>query len=507
LIPTLDGRGSNTSWFVAEKRILQMNIRKVILWLVAACAALYLSSCHQNAEQMVAFTHINLVPMTSEKIIENQTVLVSGPKIVAIDDSDEVQVPLGAQVIDSDGAYLMPGLADMHMHSREDWEDSEIWPVNPLNLYLANGVTTIRDFAPYGSLTYALQRRDEIRAGTRVGPVIYASGKLLYASPLKDPEGIVRRNYDQGFDFLKLYSYLSKSDFHVAMTTAKGLDMYTAGHIPYAVGLDGVLTEGMDEIAHVEELLFEFFDFDKDKQLSPEDWIPNIVKSVLRQLDMSSSTLQADFEMENRVLLERISEQLRTAQIPVCTTMVVDDVIQLKLFHSDAFLARQENRFFKSEYLASFSRGEEKHQVQCRGVEEICAFKYVIDRWILKSLHDAGVLLLLGTDSGTGGMGIIPGYSIHDELQLLVENGFTPYEALVTGTVNAAIVVDRMTGEGEFGTIEVGKRADLILVKENPLEDVASLRTPLGVMAAGRWYPKDTLEQMIKIPVMETSEQ
>jgi len=484
-----------------------MNIRKVILLLVIALIAFLLTCCNQRSEELVAFMNVNLIPMTSENVIENQTVLVKGSKIIVIGDSDILQIPEGAQIIDGKGAYLIPSLADMHMHTRVDWEDPEIWPVHPLNLYLANGVTTIRDFTPIGSpLTFALKWRDEIRAGTRSGPAIYASGKLLYASPLKDPEGIVRRNYDLGFDFLKLYSYLSKSDFHVAMTTAKGLDMYTAGHIPYAVGLDGVLAEGMDEIAHVEELLFEFFDFDKDKQLSPEEWMPNIVESVLRQLDMSSSTLQADFKMENRALLERISEQLRTAQIPVCTTMVVDDVIQLKLFHSDAFLARQENSFFKSEYLASFSRGEEKHQVQCRGVEEICAFKYDIDRWILKGLHDAGVLLLLGTDSGTGGMGIVPGYSIHDELHLLVENGFTPYEALVTGTINAAIVVERMTGEGEFGTIEVGKRADLVLVKENPLEDIASLRTPLGVMAAGRWYPINVLDEMVKIPTLEKSQ-
>ena len=150
----------------------------------------------------------------------------------------------------------MPGLADMHMHTRADWEDPEIWPMHPLNLYLANGVTTIRDFAPYGSpLDIALQWREEILEGTRIGPTIYASGKLLYASPLEDPEGIVQMNYELGFDFLKLYSYLSKDDFHQALAAAKELDLYTAGHIPYAVGLEGVLAEGMDEIAHVEQFI------------------------------------------------------------------------------------------------------------------------------------------------------------------------------------------------------------------------------------------------------------
>ena len=476
-----------------------MNSRKAAYLLITTAIGLFLTCCNQRHEETVAFINVNLIPMTSDTVIENQTVLVKGSTIVAVGDSDTVQIPGGAQVIDGHGAYLMPGLADMHMHTRQDWEDRGIWPVHPLNLYLANGVTTIRDFSPQGSpLTYALEWRDEIRAGTRSGPTMYASGKLLYASPLGDAEGIVRQNYDLGFDFLKLYSYLSKEDYHRAMQTAKTLGMYTAGHIPYAVGLDGVLAEGMDEIAHVEELLPEFFDFDRDKQLTPKEWMPFIAESVLIQLDMSSSTLQAAFEKENLDTLARITDQLRSANVPVCTTMVVDDVIQYKLFQAETFLERPENIYFEKGYLESFRQGEEKHQVQCRGIQGLCAFKYSIDRWVLGSLHDAGVLLLLGTDSGTGGMGIVPGYSIHDELRILVENGFSPYQALATGTVNAAIVVERMTGEGNFGAIEIGKRADLILVRGNPLKDVENIRDPLGVMASGRWYSGETLSELIK---------
>ena len=479
----------------------------LLLGFMVFCLTPILASCSKKSAKITAFTNVNLVPMIGEKIIENQTVLIEGTKIVAIGGSDALRIPEGAQVIDGNGAYLMPGLADMHMHTRQDWEDQDVWPVHPLNLYLANGVTTIRDFAPQGSpLTYALEWRDEIHAGIRSGPTIYASGKLLYASPLGDPEGIVRQNYDLGFDFLKLYSYLSKKDFHHAMQTAKELGMYTAGHIPYAVGLDGVLTEGMDEVAHVEELLFEFIDFDRDRQLAPKEWISCIAESALLQFDMSSSTLQADFETDNLDTLTRITDQLCSANVPVCTTMVVDDVIQWKLFQPEAFLERPENIYFERGYLEIFRHGEEKHQVQCRGVEDLCAFKYSIDRWVLGSLHDAGVLLLLGTDSGTGGMGIVPGYSIHDELRILVENGFSPYEAIAAGTVNAAIVVERMGGDGDFGAIQVGKRADLILVRDNPLEDVSTIKEPLGVMAAGKWYSQETLAELIEPANLPASE-
>ena len=458
-----------------------------------------LIGCETIDQNITAFIHVSLVPMTGEKVIPDQTVLISGSKILSFGDFEEIKVPKNSEIIDGDGKYLFPGLADMHMHTRADWEDRGIWPIHPLSLYLANGITTVRDFAPEGSpLTYALEWQDEIEAGLRIGPTIYASGKLLYASPLDDPKGIVQANYAAGFDFIKIYSYLSPEDFHQATAEAKKLGMYTTGHIPYTVGLDGIFAENMDEIAHVEELLYEFIDFDRDQSLSPSEWAKYIAGSAILQFEVATDTFFLDFQNKNQMELEGIAESLRDKGIPVCTTMVIDDVIQLKLFDSESFLARSENIYFEEGYLDSYYLGEEKHQVQCKNVEEFCALKYDIDRWILNGLHEGEVLLLLGTDSGTGGMGIVPGYSIHDELDILVDNGFTPYEALVTGTVNAGIIIENMGGEGNIGTIEVGNQADLILTAGNPLEDVSSLRSPLGVMSDGRWYPAEFLFELIQ---------
>ncbi len=463
--------------------------------IVLLATNIYLSCA--RAEPTIAFINVNVVPMTGEFVVENQTVVIQSGRISQIGDADQMHLPKNTTIIDGKGYFLMPGLADLHMHTSVEWENEEIWPVNPLNLYLANGITTIRDFAPYGSLTYTLQRREKIRSGTRIGPAIYSSGELLYESPLDNPQKIVRQNYAMGFDFLKLYSFLSPEDFHQAMVTAKELGMYTSGHIPFGVGLDLALSEGLDEIAHIEELFFEFIDFDRERYLSPNVWLPFIVETALSQWDIGASSVLADFEKENSLAIARISQRIRTSQVPVCTTMVVDNVIHMKLFQPDDFLERAENVYFERAYLGNFQRGEEKHIVQCRGIEDLCAFKYDVDRILLRALHDAEVTLLLGTDSGTGGMGIVPGYSIHDELRILVENGFSPYEAIATGTVNAALVVGRMTGESDFGTIVVGNRADLILVRGNPLEDVGYIRDPLGVMAAGNWYSKDELAQMI----------
>lgn len=450
-------------------------------------------------EPVYAFRDVNLITMTSEIVSDHQTVLISGSTITAIGPNDQIRVPRDARIINGEGFYLMPGLADMHMHTRQDWDDPTIWPVSPLSLYLANGVTTVRDFGPSGNqIDYPLRWRYEIESGQRAGPSIITSGKILFRSPIEDAAGLVVENYSRGFDFLKIYSYLSGEDTRIALQKANDLGMYTAGHIPYSTGVDRVVADGLDEIAHVEELFCEFFEFDRNQVLSPENWMGVIIRSVLRSYDPSDIYLPGFFQ-ENDQKLDQISELLWSAHTPVCTTMVVDDVVVMKNFQPDKFLSRQENIYLEDGYLENFRDGNEKHLNQCRGIEELCSMKTDIDSWILQGLKRKGVLLLLGTDSGTGGMGIVPGFSIHDELRLLVENGFTPYEALQTGTVNAAVVVERINGEGDFGSIEIGKRADLILLRGNPLVDLNMLRDPAGVMAAGRWYSSETLQRLIDV--------
>jgi hypothetical protein len=227
--------------------------------------------------------------------------------------------------------------------------------------------------------------------------------------------GLVQQNHDQGFDFLKILCYFSVEDFQAVMKATRDLNMYTAGHIPYAVGLDGVLAEGMDEIAHVEELENEFFDIDRNKQLPPEGWVPYIIQVIQKSIDLSASTALADFERENQSTLERITGQLQDAEVPLDTTLFVTEALSIKMLQPEVFLARPENRYEK------------------------------------------------------------------------------------TGIVNAARVVEKMTGEGDFGMIEIGNRADLILVSGNPLEDISTIRSPLVVMAYGKWYSAKQLSELIEI--------
>jgi len=464
-------------------------------WLMLLLALFFLSC---SKDQITAFQNVNLVPMTDDKIVKNQTVLVKGKRIIEIGLSNEITIPENSKLINGSGSYLMPGLADMHMHTRDDWL-SPTWPVSPFNLYLANGVTTIRCFGPIGkSPNYILIWRDAINKGKLSGPTVITCGSILYG-PVKDPQRFVREQKDGGFDFLKIYSYVSKDEFHKAMMTAKQLGIYTAGHIPFSVGLDGILLEGMNEIAHIEELDFEFIDFDRTRKRGRIEWFRYILHTANQQHKTLISFDIGDLEERYGKIISTTVDKLRIANVPICTTLVVGEGIIKKLHATDVFLARPENRYLPQWYIDMFRQGKEKHQLIFKGYEDFASFKYNLERLLLIKLKKAGIPLLLSTDAGTGGMGIVPGFSIHDELQILIKNGFTPYEAIAAGTVNASKVIQAMTGEDDFGTIEVGKRADLLLIEENPLDNVARIKKLRGVMAAGRWYAKDRLQEMIAL--------
>jgi len=443
-----------------------------------------------------AFVHVNLVPMTSETIVPNQTVIVKGSHIISIGSSNRINIPDGASIIEGADAYLVPGLADMHMHTSTNWLSSD-WPVSPFFLYLAHGVTTIRNFGPKGrSPVNVLYWREGINKGELIGPTIYTCGEQLRGY-IDHPEEMVRSQKAKPFDFIKLYSYLSKDEFNRVMSTAKEVDIYAAGHIPFQVGLDGVVSGHMDEIAHIEELFWEYVDFDRNGKFNTErEWMSYVIQTTFQQY---KPYLQSDKKTMNTLFDGKVgmtAKQLKSAGIPVCTTLFLDELIMEKLFEPETFLSLPENQFLPQYFQDAFRQGQGKHQRQFRGGEIFAPFKRKVDLMLLHHLKEAGVPLILGTDAGGGWMGLVPGVSVHDELRILTQNGFSPYEAIRTATVNASNAVENMIGKNDFGTIAPGKRADLILIKENPLADIAALSKPMGVMASGRWFDMAALQRM-----------
>lgn len=447
------------------------------------------------AEKTTVFTNVSLVPMTGETVLRNQAVIVRGTQIDRILPSADLEAPSGAEVIDCHQAYLMPGLADMHTHLND-----ALFPHPFFNLFLANGVTTIRDLTQ-GSPPSVLAYKRDIEAGRRLGPHIHTSN--IYWGWGGNEVELFRAQQPLGYEAAKINSYFTREGFAAIMEEARRMHVYTLGHIPYAVGLNGVLAAGMNEVSHVEEAaLSEMIGLNHDQDLKADRWEDEMVEAARAALVPYIGMPIGDLRQAVSGRVQQVIDKVRGRDITFTTTLVCDQDIVEKLLHRERVMASAYAPYISPRCWKDLDEGKDKHQnmlpkEQWGGYE---VFSNLVKILAGEMKHN-GVTLVLGTDVGPTYLTLAPGFSVHDELRLLVESGFTPYEALLTSTRNASEVAARMTGRNEFGTIEVGKRADLVLVEGNPLEDLSCAREPLGVMLAGRWLPADTLSALLEVTI------
>ncbi|UCE60635.1 MAG: amidohydrolase family protein [Phycisphaerales bacterium] len=482
--------------FVPQKEAMGMNRSRKCRAHLALLAAVVLNGSTAVAEDAVVFRHVNVVPMTQETVLKDCDVVVRDSKIAEIGPSGKVSIPEDAKVIEGMGGYLMPGLADMHIHLAE--VQSHLaggWPVDQLHMYLANGVTTVRDM--HGS-KYMRPFAKDVESGRRAGPAICGTAPVIWG--WEDvPSGLVVQHQNAGYDTLKINSYLSERDFRLITRQAKKRGLYTVGHIPYAAGLDGVIKYGMDELAHVEILMFELAGLDRaDPRLTHyEHEFECLRESYERKYGLNPSV--EEFKKAIHPEVVEIARKVHEANIPVCTTLIVDIMIMEKNFRAAEFWARPTCAYFTQRIRDRWADGTDRDLKNFKGIEHWAQLVWEMCSMLFVEMDNASVSFVFGTDSGPEWLAVAPGFSAHDELQLLVEHGMSPYEAIATATKNAGIVAQRMNSKNEFGTIEVGKRADFILVNENPLKDVAYIKDNRGVMAAGKWYTRQELDVMVAL--------
>ena len=452
-----------------------------------------LSLDQSTAGQITAFKNVNLVPMTASKVISNQTVIVSDGKISKIGPTRKVSIPPDAIVIDVAGKYLMPGLADMHTHINDPMFE---YPF--CNLFLANGITTVRDLAQ-GSPPTILRLRREIEASKRLGPNILVAYTIWGNE--KDIAGLVTGQRSLGYDCLKVNSFFTQAGFDTVMQKSKELRWYTLGHIPQLVGLDGVLAGGMNELSHIEELIiFELLDIDWSKVTNGASFDSLLLEAFHKKSKPFLNASAEEIRVAYSDKVNRAVRKLKGKDITLTTTMIIHEDTMNKLIDIEKIKAAPHAKYVSPRFWKDIAEGKDKHQqMVVKGDERAWFFVYELQNMFLKELKKNDVALVLGTDVGPTFFSLVPGFSVLDELRLLTENGFSPYEAIATATRSAGEVAGRMTGRNDFGTIEAGKRADFILLEENPLEDVGNVRNPLGVMVAGRWLPRDTLQMFLTI--------
>lgn len=407
----------------------------------------------------VAFVDVSVVPMDAERVVEHQTVVVRDGKIAEVGAAAGVAVPEGALRVDGRGKYLMPGLADMHVHVRTRGD---------LTLYVANGVTTVLDMGgPVGARLRAW--RDSARAGTLLGPELLVSwfvdgpgGRGGLVETPDEAREAVRRAKRDGYDVVKVYNSLSASQMEAIGDEAGRQGIAVVGHGVRSVGLRRGFALGQVMVAHAEEYIYtDFLD-------AGEMTLPRFAAAA-------SYTRQAGaYVTPNLSAYDAITRQWgNPAQV-------------------QAYLARPEVR-----YLDPFWREQWRLSDYARRPGSLGDRIDRLKRFT-KVLSDSGVPLLLGTDS-PGIPGLLPGWSILDDLRLMAEAGLTPYQALAAGTRTAGAFVARAVPDADpFGTVAPGRRADLLLLDADPLRSLDPVSRPAGVMVRGRWLPRAKIGELLE---------
>jgi imidazolonepropionase-like amidohydrolase len=413
----------------------------------------------------LAFVDVNVVPMDRDVVLPAHTVIVRDGRIAAMGPSASTQVPAGAQRIDGRGQYLMPGLAEMHGHM-PNGESTTLH--NYLFLYLANGITTVRGMQ---GAPYHITLRDQLAAAELLGPRFFPAGPQLSANSAATPaaaRAAVERQKSMGFNLLKIQEGVSPVVYDTIVSVARALGIPFGGHVPDAVGLWKALDARQVTVDHLDNYMetVQAADFPADKlALVPESRVSDPVRRRIAAL----------------------AEATRRAGVAVVPTMPLWEVLYTP--PDSAELAARPDLRYVSPLLVSSWFSQLSPRIPPEGY---AAWKQMRNS-ILKALSDAGVTILLGTDSPQRMS--VPGFSIHYEMKSMAAAGMTPYQILRSGTWNVAQHLGLLA---ESGSVAVGKRADLVLVTANPLADVDNVAKRAGVMVDGRWLPEPDIQSRLQ---------
>jgi len=437
----------------------------VLLLLLALVAAPITASA-----QTTAFVRVNVVPMDSERVLTDQMVVVEGDRITAI--GRGLTPPAGSKIVDGRGtAYLLPGLADMHIHADTREE---------MALMLASGITTALDMGE-ASNAFVGRTRAAIEKGEVPGPRVFAAlavdgspryGHLVVPTPeaARWAVGLAKAN---GYEFIKVYNGLTPDVFAALVKEAKAAGIPIIGHNVESVRLEKQVTAGQLMIAHLEEFLYAFLRFPPGNESSvvPDD------SEIARAVDFVKSSgvvVTADLATYQTIAAQWGRPEMVASYVAGTSARYLspNDRIAWK---SSGYQKRSGSLDARAKFLARF----------------------------VNALAKAGVPLIAGTDAPSI-PGLAVGHALHVDLMALEAAGLTRFQAISTATKAPGEFLEKAyPGRARFGTVSTGSRADLMLVRSNPLDDLKALAQPLGVMAAGRWHDAAAIVAM-RQKVLET---
>lgn len=438
------------------------------LVLLTGCSA---SQSQSPADGVIAFVNVNVIPMDSERVLANQTVLIRDGRIAEM--GPDVSIPRGAQQVDGQGRYLMPGLIDMAVYGLDDHDHLP---------YMMHGVTTIRHAR---GATLQLKWREDAMRGDMIGPYVYNTrnmvddaveqlGPVVEMPSPDDAERIIKLHTDNGYDALRVTHSINRENYFALVEAAGKVGLPIIGNVPKEVGLDEISDR---TIIDYSRLVME---------MQPSDTLFDEV-NITFGLPAAAYWTMDEERMDDVIQIVK-RQNLRVVPINAAsywgyryeTAEALDEVL------ADPRLAyyRPENSYYWKNW---YERAATPRRIAtAKNAMEV-------RKRLTAALHEAGVTLLMG--SRNGHIGLLPGEAAHEDVYFFVEAGLTPYEALRTATFNAA---EELKAMDEIGTIAVGKQADLMLLAANPLEDIRNLATQEGVMGDGFWYPQTEMQAQLE---------
>ncbi len=418
--------------------------------------------------EIYAITNVNVITMTADnKIIENATVIIKDKRILSINSPSLDK----AKLINGKGKWLIPGLIDMHVHNLADVNFGSNYPTKGATaftntqdfmlLYVANGVTTAFELS---ARPEHFGERNEIIKGNVIGPRIALAflidggeGSGNIANTPEDGRQTVRIAKAQGYEFIKVYSSLNIETFKAIVDEAAKQGMKVVGHIPNAFKgkIEEAFVPNYAMVAHAEEYAKQTDNF------SDED------TKRFAQIAKKNGT----WLTPTLVTMVKISEQVRS----------LDGIINLPSL-------KYVHPLMQSKWLDSNNYNTGTTPDRMAYVDKITDF----NSRLIKAFKEAGVPIVAGTDSGVSG--VVWGFSLHDELKLLVSAGLTTQEALASAT---RLPATWLGIDDKIGSIETGKYADLILLDANPLDDISNTRKISGVFVNGQWVDRAKIQTML----------
>jgi len=403
-----------------------------------------------------AFVDFNVIPMDDRGVLRRQIVLVREGFISRVGAVGVIEVPSGARIIQGDGSgYLVPGLVDAHVHLEDAREDL-------LPLFLANGVTTV--FNLEGDARH-LELRDRSRDRDFMGPTIFTAGPFVNDRSVVSPEDarrLVESQSRAGYDFIKLHGEVAEESYAALTSAAAEAGIPVVGHAPRNLHYSAVIQYGQAGIVHAEELIYTGLgSLEIDQALDAG-----------RALASAGTWMTPTLSTFDNISVQWGSPVGLTDRLSTSAASHLPEWLRNEWQDSDVYVGRPASERAR--------------------IEDMNAFHGPL----VRVMDEAGVRLLTGTDAPLVGM--VPGFSLHDELEALAEAGLDPATVLRAATANAGVFVrDHIDEMASFGTLVVGARADVLLVEGDPRTDLGLLRTPQGVMVRGTWYDRSDLEDML----------